>query len=203
MHLTSNVYIFLLSTKTIRKNKCGFKLKWLPLIRNSGLEWQLDYRKLFWTTTTFYFTLFAAGIPGAQGLDKNNMYDSLVLFSFSFVLSLFTIPFYRLKVGRVERVWCGGNGACQYADQKSWGKKQYIQTWANIKLHQAWNFENSPFICLYLFICLQVNTSALSDMIDPSERKVSEFPTVGENCAKTNGVVSWCGYLHGNQKLPW
>lgn len=35
-------------------------------------------------------------------------------------------------------------------------------------------------IYLYLFIYLQVNTSALSDMIDPSERKVSEFPTVGE-----------------------
>lgn len=127
VHLTSNVYIFLLSTNTVRKNKCGFKLKCLPLIRNSGWEWQLDYRKLFSTTTTFYFTLFVAGIPGVQGLDKNNMYDSLVLFSFSFVLSLFTISFYRLKVGRVERVWCGGNGACQYADQKSWGKKQYIQ----------------------------------------------------------------------------
>ena len=38
---------------------------------------------------------------------------------------------------------------------------------------------------LYLFIYLQVNTSALSDMIDPSERKVSEFPTVGEKWCQT------------------
>ena len=57
-------------------------------------------------------------------------------------------------------------------------------------------------IYLSLFIYLQVNTSALSDMIDPSERKVSEFPTVGENCARTIEVVCWCGYIAWQPKTP-
>ena len=41
------------------------------------------------------------------------------------------------------------------------------------------------FFCLitsffdFFYFTFQTNTSALSDMIDPSDRKVSEFPTVG------------------------
>ena len=37
---------------------------------------------------------------------------------------------------------------------------------------------------------LQTTSSALSDMIDPSERKVSEFPSVGEMLEVKNSSAS-------------
>ena len=52
-------------------------------------------------------------------------------------------------------------------------------------------YNNLSFVSWFL----QTNTSALSDMIDPSERKVSEFPTVGKIAGKSDGAVI---FLSGN-----
>ena len=167
------------------------------------LEWPLNYRKLFSTTTTFYFTLFAARIPGAQGLDKNNLQDNLVLFYyFRFRLCCPCLQFHfivwrsaELNVFGVEEMALANMQIKNLEVTTVYANMGKYKITSNVKL---WKL----FVCLSLFIYLQVNTSALSDMIDPSERKVSEFPTVGENCARTNGVVCWCGYIAWQPKTP-
>ena len=54
-------------------------------------------------------------------------------------------------------------------------------------------YNNFSFVSCFL----QTNTSALSDVIDPSERKVSEFPTVGKIAGKSDGA---CSYIPQRQQ---
>lgn len=43
---------------------------------------------------------------------------------------------------------------------------------------------------LFVYFIFQTNTSALSDMIDPSDRKVTEFPMVSTNSNRPNHKTS-------------
>ena len=163
MRLTwSNFYIFLLSTNTVRKNKCGFKLKCLPLICNSGLEWQLDLNN---NDILFYIVRgrYTWGTRSWQGL----LCCPCLQFHFIVWRSA------ELNVFGVEEMALANMQIKNLEVKTVYLNMGKYKITSNVKL---WKLS----IYLYLFIYLQVNTSALSDMIDPSERKVSEFPTVGE-----------------------